>query len=51
MVEITSEKEGEHSLANEVNGGGTEDAPPDGWLVVACFHTLWSANCVKVMPF
>ena len=50
MVEITSATEGEHSWANEMSGGGSLDAPPGGWLVVACFHTLWSANCVQIMP-
>ena len=26
------------------------DQPPGGWVVVACFHTLWSSSCVKLMP-
>jgi thioredoxin-like negative regulator of GroEL len=31
-------------------GGDETDAPSDGWLVVACFHTLWSSACVRCMP-
>jgi hypothetical protein len=33
-----------------MRGGDETDAPPGGWLVVACFHTLWSAGSIKVMP-
>jgi hypothetical protein len=33
-----------------VSGGRLEDAPADGWLVLACFHTLWSAASVRVIP-
>jgi thioredoxin-like negative regulator of GroEL len=52
MTEILSAEEGEHAWAVEVKGqGGDEtDAPPGGWLVIACFHTLWSAGSLKCMP-
>eukprot|EP00744_Colponema_vietnamica_P004831 GILI01007158.1.p1 GENE.GILI01007158.1~~GILI01007158.1.p1 ORF type:complete len:1056 (-),score=346.73 GILI01007158.1:456-3395(-) len=46
--------EPEHSWTSLLEGGGSEDdikhAPPGGWLVVACFHVLWSETCVKIMP-
>jgi thiol-disulfide isomerase/thioredoxin len=52
MLEVTSAEAGEHCWSMEIKGqGGDEtDAPPEGWLVVACFHTLWSAGCIKCMP-
>ena len=50
MIDITDAEEGDRSWAMNVTGGDDIDAPPKGWLVVACFHTLWSAGCVKVMP-
>jgi thiol-disulfide isomerase/thioredoxin len=50
MVEIVSADEGELSWTNQVAGGDDLDAPPGGWLVIACFHTLWSSGCVKMMP-
>jgi thiol-disulfide isomerase/thioredoxin len=50
MVEIVSADEGELSWTNQVTGGDDLDAPPGGWLVIACFHTLWSSGCVKMMP-
>eukprot|EP01038_Epipyxis_sp_PR26KG_P004031 gene4031-5768_t len=50
MRDITMATEGEHSWIEEVKGGDETDAPPGGWLVVAVFHTLWSAGCIKVMP-
>lgn len=50
MVDITSADEGENSWAVQKCGGDDIDSPPKGWLVVACFHTLWSAGCIKVMP-
>ena len=33
-----------------MRGGDETDAPAEGWLVVACFHTLWSSASVKIMP-
>jgi hypothetical protein len=33
-----------------MRGGDETDAPPGGWLVVACFHTLWSSTSSKIMP-
>jgi hypothetical protein len=33
-----------------VRGGDETDAPPNGWLVIACFHTLWSSASVKILP-
>ena len=30
-------------------GGDVTDAPDGGWLVLACFHTLWSTGCVKTV--
>lgn len=50
MREVTSVDEGEHSWELEVKGGDETDAPEGGWLVVAVFHTLWSAGCIKVLP-
>eukprot|EP01032_Pedospumella_encystans_P027173 gene27173-30716_t len=50
MREVTSADDGEHSWEVEVKGGDETDAPEGGWLVVAVFHTLWSAGCVKVLP-
>ena len=34
----------------QVKGGDDIDAPPDGWLVVAAFHTLWSKHSIAIMP-
>jgi thioredoxin-like negative regulator of GroEL len=31
-------------------GGDLTDAPVGGWLVVVCFHTLWSSACIRCMP-
>jgi thioredoxin 1 len=42
--------EGNNSWKTEMMGGDEVDAPPKGWLVVAVFHTLWSASCIKIMP-
>jgi hypothetical protein len=50
MREVTSVDDGEHSWELEVKGGDETDAPEGGWLVVAVFHTLWSAGCIKVLP-
>lgn len=50
MREITS-VEGEGSWESEKIGVDETDAPEKGWLVVAVFHTLWSSNCIKTMPF
>lgn len=50
MREVISADDGEHSWEVEVKGGDETDAPEGGWLVVAVFHTLWSAGCVKVLP-
>ena len=51
MKEIISADEGENSWRLEMKGGSDDiDAPPEGWLVIACFHTLWSAGCIKIMP-
>ena len=33
-----------------MKGGDDIDAPEEGWLVVACFHTLWSQHSIKTMP-
>lgn len=33
-----------------MKGGDTTHAPPEGWLVVAVFHTLWSAGSVACIP-
>lgn len=33
----------------EMMGGDQQDAPDGGWLVVAVFHTLWSADCVSTI--
>ena len=30
--------------------GAGSHAPPGGWLVVAVFHTLWSQECLDIMP-
>ena len=53
MREITSVNgEGEGSWKSEVLGLDETDAPAGkgGWLVVAVFHALWSATCLKVIP-
>ena len=34
----------------QVKGGDDIDPPPDGWLVVAAFHTLWSKHSIAIMP-
>lgn len=34
----------------QMKGGDDIDAPAEGWLVVACFHTLWSQHSIKTMP-
>ena len=30
--------------------GAGSHAPPGGWLVVAVFHTLWSQECLDILP-
>lgn len=50
MTEIIFEKDGLHPWIEEMKGCDELDAPPGGWLVVACFHTLWSTGCIKIMP-
>lgn len=51
MVEITSISSGEDSWQQQYSGFvGDVDTPPNGWLVVAWFHTLWSSNCIKLLP-
>lgn len=34
----------------QMKGGDDEGAPPGGWLVVACFHTLWSSKSISLIP-
>lgn len=47
---LTSKGTDEFSWQNLSRGGDEQYAPPGGWLVVACFHTLWSTGSLKVMP-
>eukprot|EP01038_Epipyxis_sp_PR26KG_P004458 gene4458-6304_t len=51
MLSISSADEGEHQWGVEVLGehGDVEDAPADGWLVLAVFHTLWSKESVSFL--
>eukprot|EP01035_Chromulina_nebulosa_P067609 gene67609-92611_t len=50
LKEVTSIEGESGAWKYEMMGGDEQDAPENGWLVVAVFHTLWSQNCIKVMP-
>lgn len=51
MLEISSSGSGPRGWKEEVlEGGGPEDAPPDGWLVLVYFYTTWSSDCTKITP-
>jgi thiol-disulfide isomerase/thioredoxin len=50
LKEIISQEGSDGSWQYESVGGDEQDAPSNGWLVVAVFHTLWSTDCINIMP-
>lgn len=49
LKEVTSIEGDNGAWKYEMMGGDEQDAPENGWLVVAVFHTLWSQNCVRLI--
>eukprot|EP01033_Poteriospumella_lacustris_P010457 gene10460-7435_t len=50
LKEVVSQEGSDGSWQYESVGGDEQDAPANGWLVVAVFHTLWSTDCINIMP-
>ena len=51
LKEVTSIEGDNGAWKYEMMGGDEQDAPENGWLVVAVFHTLWSQSCVSKYYF
>ena len=51
MREIVSANDGDYSWSSQKAGDEDDpDIPEGGWLVIACFHTLWSTKSLKLIP-